>query len=156
MTPIQKQMAELGVRLPAAPPAVGAYAPVIRVGKLVVTSGQLPWQDGELLYKGKLGIDLTLEQGYTAARMCALNGLAQLEVELGDLNAVRQFLRIEGYVQSGPGFQDQPHVLNGASDLINAIFGPRGRHTRTAIAVSEMPLNAPVQLVLWAEAQSTV
>jgi enamine deaminase RidA (YjgF/YER057c/UK114 family) len=141
----------LGITLPAAPAAVGAYVPWVRTGNLVVTSGQLPWLDGRLAFTGKLGSDLGIEQGQQAARLCAINAIAQLKAAVGDLEKVRQIVRLEGYVHSGPGFHDHAKVLNGASDLLNAVFGPRGRHARTALGINEMPLNAAVQLGIWAE-----
>jgi enamine deaminase RidA (YjgF/YER057c/UK114 family) len=150
----ESQLGKLGLVLPSPPPAVGAYVTVLRTGNLVVTSGQLPWQGDRLLYTGKLGDPLTVEQGYEAAKVCALNALAQIKAVLGDLDKVRQIVRLEGYVHCGPGFRQHPQVLNGASDLMNAVFGERGRHTRTALGIHEMPLDAPVQLVVWAEAGS--
>ena len=143
----------LGIELPAAPAAVGAYVPAIRAGNLAITSGQLPFKDGQLAWTGKLGSDLTVEQGYEAARLCAINALAQLQALLSDLEKVRHVIRLEGYVHCGPGFSQHPQVLNGASELMNAVFGERGRHTRTALGINEMPLNAPVQLVVWAEVE---
>jgi len=148
----ESRLQALGYQLPEAPKPVGAYVAVIRTGNLVVTSGQLPWVGPRLLYTGKLGGGLTVQQGYEAARICALNALAQLKAALGDLDRVRQVVRLEGYVHCGPGFREHPQVLNGASDLINAVFGDRGRHTRTALGIHEMPLDAPVQLVVWVEA----
>jgi enamine deaminase RidA (YjgF/YER057c/UK114 family) len=149
----EQKLEALGLTLPAAPAPVGAYVAFVRTGNLVVTSGQLPWQGGRLLFTGKLGTDLTLEQGQAAARVAALNGLAQLKAAAGDLERVRQIVRLEGYVHCGPGFRQHPQVLDGASDLLNAVFGARGRHTRTALGIHEMPLDAPVQLVLWAEVE---
>jgi enamine deaminase RidA (YjgF/YER057c/UK114 family) len=149
----EQKLETLGLKLPAAPAPVGAYAPFVRTGNLVVTSGQLPWQGDRLVLTGKLGPELTLEQGQAAARVAALNALAQLKAAAGDLDRVRQIVRLEGYVHCGPGFRHHPQVLNGASDLLNAVFGARGRHTRTALGIHEMPLDAPVQLVLWAEVE---
>ncbi len=150
---IETRLGELGLLLPAAPPAVGAYVPALRTGNLVVTSGQLPWQEGQMMYKGQLGVHLTLEQGYAAARLCALNALAQLQAVLGDLDKVRHIVRLEGYVHCSAEFRQHPQVLNGASELINQIFGERGRHTRTAVGIHAMPLDAAVQLILWAEVE---
>ncbi len=147
----EDMLRRLGIALPAAPAAVGAYVPWVRTGNLIVTSGQLPWQDGKLAFTGKLGTDLGVEQGYQAARICAINAIAQLKAAVGDLEKVRQIVRLEGYVHSGPGFRDHPKVLNGASDLLNEVFGPRGRHARTALGINEMPLDAAVQLGIWAE-----
>jgi enamine deaminase RidA (YjgF/YER057c/UK114 family) len=149
----EARLRELGITLPPAPPPVGAYVPVVRTGNLVVTSGQLPWEGDRLAYTGKLGGDLTLAHANEAARICALNALAQLRAALGSLDKVRQIVRLEGYVHCAPGFRQHPQVLNGASDLINSIFGERGRHTRTALGIHDMPLDAPVQLVLWAEVE---
>jgi enamine deaminase RidA (YjgF/YER057c/UK114 family) len=150
MTP-EETLAELGITLPTPPAAVAAYVPWIRTGNLIMTSGQLPWKDGEMLYAGKLGANLSVEQGYEAARLCAINAMAQLKAAVGDLSNIRQIVRLEGNVHSAPGFQGQPQVLNGASDLFNKVLGERGRHTRTALGISEMPLNAAVQLSVFAE-----
>jgi enamine deaminase RidA (YjgF/YER057c/UK114 family) len=146
-----EKLRELGITLPPAPAAVGAYLPWVRTGNLVFTSGQLPWLEGKLAYTGKLGADLGVEQGYQAARLCAINGIAQLKAAAGDLERVRQIVRIEGYVHAAPGFHDHPKVLNGASELLNEVFGTRGRHARTALGINEMPLNAAVQLSVIAE-----
>ncbi|MGE3809092.1 MAG: RidA family protein [Gemmataceae bacterium] len=147
----EAQLAKLGIDLPVAPPAVGAYVPALRVGGLAVTSGQLPFHEGKLAFIGKLGKELTVEQGREAARLCAINALSQLKALLGDLGKVKQIVRLEGYVHSDADFQQQPQVLNGASELFNAIFGDRGRHTRIALGISEMPLGAAVQLGVWVE-----
>ena len=147
----EARLRELGITLPPAPQAVGAYLPWARTGNLVFTSGQLPWLDGRLAFTGKLGAELTVEQGYQAARVCALNALAQLRAAAGDLDKVIRLVRLEGFVHSAPGFHDHPKVLDGASDLFNEVFGPRGKHARTALGINEMPLNAAVQLALIAE-----
>jgi enamine deaminase RidA (YjgF/YER057c/UK114 family) len=124
----------------------------VRTGDLVFTSGQLPWRDGVMAYAGRLGAELTVEQGYQAARQCALNALAQLQAAAGgDLDRVRRVVRVEGYVHCAAGFRGHPQVLNGASDLFNAVFGARGAHARLAIGVSDMPLDAAVQITVTAE-----
>src|SRR5262245_56682403 len=148
---VEAQLQRLGVTLPAAPAGVGAYVPWVRAGNLVFTSGQLPWLDGKLAYTGKLGSDLSVDQGYQAARLCALNALAQLKSAVGDLELVRQVVRLEGYVHAGPGFHDHAKVLNGASELFNEVLGERGRHARIALGINEMPLNAAVQISVIAE-----
>jgi enamine deaminase RidA (YjgF/YER057c/UK114 family) len=150
MTP-EERLAELGIELPEAPPAVGAYVPWARTGNLVMTSFQLPWRAGELAYTGKLGGELTTEDGYAAARLCALNGIAQLKAATGELEDVRQIVRVEGHVGCAPDFKEIPAVLNGASELVNAVFGERGRHTRTALGHMVMPLDAAVMIGFWAE-----
>ena len=148
---IEARLQELGYELPSAPAAVGFYLPVLRSGNLVVTSGQLPWVGKELAYQGTLGEDLSEADGYNAARLCALNAIAQLKACVGDLDLIQQIVRLEGNVHSAPGFRGQPHVLNGASELFVDVFGDAGRHTRTALGISEMPLDAAVQLSVWAE-----
>ena len=148
---VEERLAELLQELPAAPAAVGFYLPVLRTGNLVVTSGQLPFVGKELAFTGKVGEHLDEEQGFHAARVCALNALAQIKAELGNLDRVRRIVRVEGYVQSAPGFHAQPAVVNGASKLLVDLFGEAGKHTRIAVGANELPLNAAVELVIWAE-----
>ena len=145
---ISDKLRELGIVLPAAPAGVGAYVPWVRTGDLIFLSGQLPWRDGKLAVVGKLGADVTLEEGQEAARVCAINALAQLQAAAGSLDRVTQIVRLEGFVHSGPGFAEHPKVLNGASELFNAVFGERGRHARIALGINEMPLGAAVQLAV--------
>ena len=149
----ESRLAELGITLPAAPPAVAAYVPWVRTGSLVVTSGQLPWVDGELSQPGRIGDELTDEEGYQAARNALINALAQLKEAVGDLDRVVKIVRLEGNTHSAPRHLGQPQVLNGASDLLLEVFGDRGRHTRTALGISEMPLDAAVQLSVFAEVE---
>ena len=148
---IEEKLHELDIELPPAPPAVAAYQPWVRTGNLVFTSGQLPWRDGEIAYAGKLGAEVSDEEGYQAARQCALNAIAQLKAATGDLDKIQKIVRIEGYVHCAEGFRGHPQVLNGASDLVNEIFGERGQHTRLALGINEMPLDAAVQLAMTAE-----
>ncbi len=151
MSTIEAKLRELGHELPIAPPPVGAYVPVIRTGNLVVTSGQLPFIGKQVAFVGKVGSQLNEQDGWNAARVCAVNALAQIKACVGSLDKVKRIARVEGYVHSAPGFQGQPHVLNGASELLVELFGDAGRHTRIALGVAEMPLNAAVQLSLWVE-----
>jgi enamine deaminase RidA (YjgF/YER057c/UK114 family) len=148
---IEENLRALGLVVPPAPPAVAAYRPWCRTGPLIFTSGQLPWRDGVIAYAGRLGERLSEADGYQAARLCALNAIAQLQSATGDLERIRQIVRLEGYVHCGPGFRGHPKVLNGASDLFNAVFGSRGEHARLAIGVHEMPLDAAVQITVTAE-----
>lgn len=146
-------LAELGIELPEAPAPVAAYVSVTRTGNLVITSGQLPWLGDKLVHEGKLGGDLDIEQGYEAARVAGINAIAQLKLAVGNLDKIKRIVRLEGYVHSADGFRGHPQVLNGASDLMAEVFGDAGKHTRTALGINEMPLNSPVQLVVWAEVE---
>lgn len=147
---IEAKLEELGIELPPPPPAVAAYEAWVRTGHLVMTSGQLPWKGEQLAYQGKLGTDLSEAEGYEAAKLCAINAIAQLKEAVGDLNRIQQIVRLEGNVHAAAGFRGHPQVLNGASDLMRAVFGEKGRHTRTALGINEMPLNASVQLSVFA------
>jgi enamine deaminase RidA (YjgF/YER057c/UK114 family) len=140
------RLAELGLELPPPPSALGAYTPVLLAGDLLVTSGVLPVVDGELRCAGAVGTEVGVEEAAAAARLCALNLLALVRAATGSLDAVRQVLRLDGYVRSAPGFSAQPAVLNGASELMVAVLGERGRHTRTAVGTAELPLGAAVEV----------
>lgn len=143
---VEEKLASLGLVLPPAPAPVAAYVPAVRAGTLLFTSGQLPFRGGELAWRGKVGANLTWEQGYEAARACLLNCLSVIKAEIGDLERVERVVRVAGFVNSAPGFHDQPKVINGASELLLEIFGPRGRHSRVAVGAAELPLNAAVEL----------
>jgi len=148
----EQRLRDLGIALPPAPGAAGDYLPYIITGNLLMTSGQLPWIDGELKFKGKIGGELSLEQGYQAFRLSSLNAIAQLRKALdGNLDRVNRILRLEGTFGCAPGFTDHPKVLNGASHIVNEVFGPRGLHTRMVQANNEMPLNCATLVVLIAE-----
>jgi enamine deaminase RidA (YjgF/YER057c/UK114 family) len=148
---VEQRLSQSGQVVPTAPEAIGNYVPVVRTGNLVVTSGQLPMVGKELMFKGKVGKDVHEEEGYHAARMCALNALSQIKACIGNLDRVTRIVRVEGYVQSADGFTKQPQVVNGASELLVKAFGDAGRHTRIAVGVNELPMNAAVELVVWAE-----
>lgn len=148
---VEQRLSQHGYTVPTAPEAVGFYVPVTRIGNLVVTSGQLPMVGKELMFKGKVGHDVHEEEGFHAARMCALNALAQIKACIGNLDRVTRIVRVEGYVQSADGFTKQPQVINGASELLVQAFGEAGKHTRIAVGANELPMNAAVELVIWAE-----
>lgn len=150
MTP-EERLAELGIDLPDAPSAVANYVPGIQTGSLIMTAGQLPFSDGAILHPGKVGDSVTVQQGAEAARVAVINGLAHIKNLVGDLSQVTRVVRVEGFVQSATGFQQQSSVMNGASDFLVEVFGELGRHTRTAIGVSELPLNAACQISLFVE-----
>jgi enamine deaminase RidA (YjgF/YER057c/UK114 family) len=147
----EERLRQLGIELPPAPPAVGDYAPAIVTGNLLMTSRQLPWIAGDLKFKGKIGAELSIEQGYQAFRLSALNAVSQIRKALGSLDRVRQIVRLEGTLGCAPGFVEQPAVLNGASHVVNEIFGPRGLHTRMVYSNNEMPLDCATLVVLFAE-----
>ncbi|MCJ7677760.1 MAG: RidA family protein [Anaerolineales bacterium] len=146
MSIVEARLSELGLRLPEAPTPVGAYATWVAAGDLLFLSGTTCYLDGGLLAKGKVGTEVTLEEGYQAARQTALNLLAVLKQALGDLDRVARVLKVNGYVNSAPGFDRQPQVINGASELFLAVFGDRGVHARTSIGVSELPGQIPVEI----------
>jgi enamine deaminase RidA (YjgF/YER057c/UK114 family) len=148
----EQRLKDLGIALPPAPGVAGDYLPYIITGNLLMTSGQLPWINGELKFKGKIGAELDLEQGYQAFRLSALNAIAQVRKALdGNLDRVNRILRLEGTFGCAPGFTDHPKVLNGASHIVNEVFGPRGLHTRMVQANPEMALDCATLVVLIAE-----
>lgn len=151
MSDIEKRLQELGIELPEVGEPPGSFIHAITVGNIVHTSGSDCKVDGEFLYTGKVGSDLTLEQGQEASRQTMINILAVLKDHLGDLNRIKRIIKVVGYVNSAPGFNLQPRVINGASDLLEEIFGENGKHTRTAVGSNELPFDIPVEIELIAE-----
>ena len=151
MTTAEGRLAELGIVIPQLPPPVAVYVPAVRTGRIVYASGQTPTVDGVLQAKGKLGEGVTVEEGARAARLAALNCLAEIRGLLGSLDAVSRVVRVTGFVASAPGFGEQPYVINGASELMEQVFGDAGRHARSAIGVAELPFGAPVEVELIVE-----
>jgi enamine deaminase RidA (YjgF/YER057c/UK114 family) len=147
----EERLRALGIELPPAAPPVGDYVPTIIVGNLLLMSGQVPWIAGDLKFKGKIGAELNVEQGYQAFRLSALNAISQIRKALGSLDRVKQIVRLEGTMGCAPGFQDQAKVLDGASHVVNQVFGPRGRHTRMVYSNNEMPMDCATLVVLFAE-----
>jgi enamine deaminase RidA (YjgF/YER057c/UK114 family) len=147
----ETRLKELGLSIPQIPPAAGAYVPAVRAGNLVFCSGQGPFKDGKFLYTGLVGGDLTLEEGYEAARVAALNCLAEICSIAGSLNSIVRIVQVRGFIASAPGFYEQPKVLNGASELLIGIFGEAGRHARSAIGTSVLPKNTPVEVEMVVE-----
>ncbi len=145
---IEQRLAQLGIELPPPPQPVGNYIGAVRVGELVFLGGVSNRVRGVLTYQGKLGRDLTLEQGYDAARMCAINHLAILKDLLGDLDRIDRIVKLVGHINCAPGFNRLPPVLNGASDLLVEVFGDRGRHARLALGASELNDDIPVETEL--------
>ena len=142
----EERLQELGVSLPAPAVPVAAYVPCVRTGSLVYVSGQVPSVDGKPTHLGHLGDDVDLEAGRAAARTCAVNVLAALKAELGELSRVRRVVKVTGFVASTPDFTDHPKVINAASELFGEAFGDAGRHSRSAVGVAALPLGVPVEV----------
>jgi len=153
MTP-QERLASMGISLPAVPRPIGSYVPALRWGTTVLTSGQLPSRDGRVMFAGKVGSEIPLERAIEAAHLAAVNALAAAAEAAGGVDEIVRVLRACVYVNSAPGFIDQPKVANGASDFLGAVFGEAGRHVRAAVGVAELPLNAAVELELIVEVRS--
>lgn len=146
MSKIDRQLQSLGITLPQAAAPAANYVPFVITGNLLVISGQLPMEAGKLAVTGPLGAGVTLEQGQQAARLCAINILAQAKAALGDLDRVTRIVRLGGFVASAQDFTDQPQVVNGASNLMVEVFGDLGRHARAAVGVNVLPLSAAVEV----------
>ena len=148
---IKEKLDTLGITLPTPPKPAGSYIPVVRTGNLVFVSGQIPIKDGKILYSGKVTKDLSIQDAQKAARLCAINALAQLKSEFGNLENISKIVRVSGFVNSPPEFTEQPKVINGASDLLFEIFEEKGQHSRIAVGVSSLPLNSAVEIDLIVE-----
>lgn len=140
-------------RLPSPPNPVGNYVPVKQLGNLVMTSGMIPLKDGTLVYQGAVGsLAVSTEDGQQAAELCCLNALSAIKAHIGDLSHIKQIVKVTGFVSSAQGFYDQPKVINGASDLLVAVFGEdKGKHIRSAVGVYSLPMNASVEIELTVE-----
>jgi enamine deaminase RidA (YjgF/YER057c/UK114 family) len=142
----EEKLTSLGLELPEAPKPVATYVPAVRTGNLLFLSGVLPMRNGQLAFTGKLGRDLTVPEGIEAAKVAILNALAIAKQELGSLDRITRVVKVVGHVASADGFAEQPQVLNGASDLLVAIFGDAGRHARVATGAAELPRGAAVEI----------
>ncbi len=143
---IDRRLAELKIELPKAAIPVANYVPVVVTGNLAFVSGQVTVWNGEFQYKGRLGAEFAVEDGQKAARMCALNAIAQLKHALGDLDRIKRCVKLVVFINSADGFTDQPKVANGASDLMVEVFGEAGKHARSAVGVNVLPLNVAVEV----------
>ena len=150
---LEHKLMNLGIVIPEIPKPVAAYVPAKQSGKLVFTAGQLPMVNGELISKGLLGQDVEVEEASRAARVCTLNALAAIKGVIGDLDRIKQIVRVVGYVASIPTFTQQPAVVNGASELLLEIFGESGKHARSAVGMAVLPLNASVEIELTVEVE---
>ncbi|MCW2848562.1 MAG: RidA family protein [Marmoricola sp.] len=151
MSTPEEKLAELGLSVPEVAKPVAAYIPAVRSGHHVYTSGQLPLRDGQLIVTGKVGGEVSQEQAVECARQCALNALAAVRAEIGDLAAIKRVVKVVVFVASTPDFTGQPLVANGVSELLGEVFGEAGRHARSAVGVAVLPLDAPVEVELVVE-----
>ena len=151
MTHPEERLAELGLAVPEVAKPVAAYVPAVRTGNYVFTSGQLPMKSGELMTTGKVGGEVTADEAVECARVCALNALAAVRAELGELSAIKRIVKVVVFVASTPDFTGQPGVANGASELFGEVFGDIGQHARSAVGVPVLPLDAPVEVELIVE-----
>ncbi|MBS4035947.1 MAG: RidA family protein [Ignavibacterium sp.] len=143
---IEEKIKELGFEVPEAAKPLAAYIPAKRIGNLIMTSGQVPLVDGKLKYAGKVGADLSEEEGQKAAEICALNCLAAIKSVIGNLDKIEDVVKLTVFVNNKDGYSAQPKIANGASELIGKIFGEKGLHARSAVGVSGLPINAPVEI----------
>jgi enamine deaminase RidA (YjgF/YER057c/UK114 family) len=151
MSTPEEKLAELGLSVPEVAKPVAAYVPAVRSGNYVFTSGQLPMKSGELMATGKVGGEVTLEEAVACAQQCALNAIAAVRAEVGDLSLVRRIVKVVAFVASTPDFTGQPQVANGASELFGKVFGDAGVHAQSAVGVPVLPLDAPVEVEILVE-----
>jgi enamine deaminase RidA (YjgF/YER057c/UK114 family) len=147
----ESRLEELGIELPASPAPAGAYVPATQTGNLVFTAGQLPLEAGELTLRGKVGDTVSVDQAREAARLCAMNALAAASTQTGGVAGISRIVKVTGFVASAPGFNEQPQVINGASEFLGEVFGDAGLHARSAVGVAELPMDAPVEVELVVE-----
>ena len=143
---IEDKLRELSIELPTPPSPAGSYIPVVTTGNLAFVSGQIPMKEGKVVFEGKVPNEQSLDTARDAAKVCIINGLAQLKANLGSLDKISKFVRISGFVNSNPEFTEQPKVINAASDLLVEIFGDMAKHSRIAVGVASLPLNSTVEI----------
>lgn len=148
---IDDKLKTLGITLPTPPKPAGSYIPVVISGNLAFVSGQIPMQEGKVAYTGKVPTERTIEEAQSAAKICAVNILAQLNANLGSLDKISKIVRVSGFVNSTGDFTEHPKIINAASDLFFEIFGEKGKHSRIAVGVSSLPLNSTVEIDMIAE-----
>ena len=153
MSKVEERLAASGIVIPDVPVPLAAYVPGVVSGNLVHTSGQLPMAKGALAFKGKLGQDASVEDGYAAAKQCAVNSLGVVKALIGDLDRVKRVVKVVGFVNSTPDFEAQPKVINGASELLQLAFGENGAHARSAVGVAALPLGAMCEVEIVVEFQ---
>ena len=143
---IEEKLKELGIEMPTPPSPAGSYIPVVTTGNLAFVSGQIPMKDGKVIFEGKVPEKQSLDSARDAAKICIINGLAQLKANLGSLDKITKFVRISGFINSNQDFTEQPKVINAASDLLVEIFGDMAKHSRIAVGVASLPLNSTVEI----------
>ena len=151
MSTPEEKLSDLGLEVPEVAAPVAAYIPAVRTGNYVFTSGQLPMRQGQLIHSGKVGGEVAPEEAIECARQCALNALAAVRAEVGELSAIKRIVKVVAFVASTPDVTGQPGVANGASELFGEVFGDRGQHARSAVGVPVLPLDAPVEVELIVE-----
>ena len=143
---IEDKLKELGIEIPTPPSPAGSYIPVVTTGNLAFVSGQIPMKEGKVVFEGKVPEIQSVNLAREAAKICIINGLAQLKANLGSLDKITKFIRISGFVNSAPDFTEQPKVINAASDLLVEVFGDMAKHSRIAVGVASLPLNSTVEI----------
>ena len=143
---IEEKLKELGIEIPTPPSPAGSYIPVVTTGNLAFISGQIPMKEGKVVFEGKVPENQSVDSARDAAKICIINGLAQLKANLGSLDNITKFVRISGFVNSSPDFTEQPKVINAASDLLVEVFGDMAKHSRIAVGVTSLPLNSTVEI----------
>ena len=143
---IEEKLKELGIDIPTPPSPAGSYIPVVTTGNLAFVSGQIPMKEGKVIFEGKVPENQSVDSAREAAKICIINGLAQLKINLGSLDKITKFVRISGFVNSNSDFVEQPKVINAASDLLVEVFGDMAKHSRIAVGVANLPLNSTVEI----------
>ena len=152
---IDAMLSKAGIVLPEPPAPAGSYVPVVVADNFAFVSGQIPVENGQVKFRGKVGREITIEQGKQAASLCTVNGLAQLKKALGSLDEVVRVVKVTGFVNCDPNFTEQPKVINGASDLFAQVFGEKGKHARAAVGVSSLPLDSAVEVEFMVQIKGT-
>ncbi len=148
---IEEKLQQMKITIPDAPKPLASYIPVTQVGNLIFTAGQIPIKDGNLIFKGKIGKEISLENGKEAAKLCAINCLSVIKSAIGNLDNIKRIVKVTVFVNSADSFTDQPKVANGASDFLVELFGEKGKHVRSAVGVNELPIDSSVEVEMIVE-----
>lgn len=150
---IEEKLKSLGVTLPVPPKPAGSYIPVISTGKYLFVSGQIPMKDGKVIHTGKVPVEKTIDEAIESAKLCAINLLAQIKAEIGNLDKISKIIKVSGFVNCTEDFSEHPKIINGASDFLFEVFGEKGKHSRIAVGVSSLPLNSTTEIDMIVEIQ---